>query len=52
MRGMELSDALSLAADFVVRCIDATSTAEDARWYGAKFESQIPWLCGQLTERR
>ena len=52
MRGMELSDALSLPADFVVRCIDATSTAEDARWYGAEFESQIPWLCGQLTERR
>lgn len=48
MRGMELDEALTLAADYVVRCIDATAAAKDSRWYGAEFESQIPWLCGQL----
>ena len=51
MRGLSLGEALSLAADFVVACIEATATAENARWYGAEFESQIPKLCGMLEER-
>ncbi len=51
MRGLSLGDALSLAADFVVACIDATATAENARWYGAEFESQIPKLCSMLEKR-
>lgn len=51
MRGMPLGDALSLAADFVVACIDTTAASEDARWYGAEFESTIPWLCEELKRR-
>lgn len=50
MRGLSLGSALSLAADFVVTCIDATSTAENARWYAVEFESQIPKLCAMLEE--
>lgn len=51
MRGMRLKDALALAADYVVRCIEATAASDSARWYGAEFESQIPWLCRELEER-
>lgn len=49
MRGLRLGDALSLAADFVVGCIEATAASHNARWYGAEFESQIPALIGMLN---
>ena len=48
MRGLSLGDALSLAADFVVSCIEATTATQS--WYGVEFESQIPVLC-QMLER-
>ncbi len=51
MRGLSLEDALSLAADFVVECIEATASSESARWYGVEFESQIPKLCDMLERR-
>ncbi len=51
MRGMSLDDSLSIAADFVVECIEATVSSKSARWYGVEFESQIPKLCGMLAER-
>lgn len=51
MRGLDLGDALSLAADFVVACIEATAASKNARWYGVEFESQIPVLCRMLEER-
>ena len=51
MRGLDLGDALSLAADYVVACIKATAVSEEGRWYGARFESVIPKLCAMLQER-
>lgn len=51
MRGLSLGDALTLAADFVVACIDATAQSTNARWYGVEFESQIPLLCEMLSKR-
>ena len=51
MRGMDLGDALALAADFVVICIEATAASKSSRWYGVEFESQIPKLCRMLEER-
>ena len=48
---MRLKDAVALAADYVVRCIEATVASASARWYGTEFESQIPWLCRELEER-
>lgn len=51
MRGMSLDDSLSIAADFVVECIEATASSKSARWYGVEFESQISKLCGMLAER-
>ncbi len=51
MRGLELGDALALAADFVVVCIEATASSTEPRWYGVEFESQIPELCRMLEER-
>ena len=51
MRGLPLGDALALAADFVVVCIEATAVSDSARWYGVEFESQIPKLCQMLADR-
>lgn len=51
MRGLTLGDALSLAADFVVDCIEATAKSENASWYGVEFERRIPQLCRMLEER-
>ncbi len=51
MRGLDLGDALALAADFVVTCIEATAVSDSARWYGVEFESQIPALCAMLSQR-
>lgn len=51
MRGLDLGDALALAADFVVACIEATAVSETKRWYAVDFESQIPQLCTMLKER-
>lgn len=51
MRGLNLGDALALAADFVVTCIEATAVSETQRWYAVDFESQIPQLCSMLKER-
>lgn len=51
MRGMDLGDALALAADFVVICIEANAASKSARWYGVEFESQIPKLCEMVEER-
>lgn len=50
MRGLSLADSVSLAANFVVNCIEATAADGDARWYGVSFESQIPELCGMLQD--
>lgn len=51
MRGLSLGDSVSLAADFVVNCIEATAKDENSRWYGVSFESQIPELCGMLQRK-
>lgn len=51
MRGLSLENALSLAADFVVSCIEATAASSEARWYGVEFESQIPKLCTMLNQK-
>lgn len=51
MRGLTLGDSLALAADFVVACIEATATSDNARWYGVEFESQIPVLCEMLKKK-
>lgn len=51
MRGLNLEDALTLAADFVVLCIETTNNSPHSRWYGVEFESCIPSLCTMLKER-
>lgn len=51
MRGLSLADSVSLAADFVVKCIEATSSDGNSRWYGVSFESQIYDLCTMLQEK-
>lgn len=50
MRGLSLGDSLKLAADFVVACIEGTIASEDARTYAVDFQTQIPYLCGELAK--
>lgn len=51
MRSLDLGCSLTLAADFVVACIEATSLSQPPRWYAVEFETQIPLLCKMLAER-
>lgn len=50
MRGRDAFDAAKIAADFVVRCIEATEN-DEAHWYGVRFEKAIPWLVSVLEEK-
>ena len=44
MRGLGLREAGVIAADFVSRCIEYTSSQPDAPWYGVEFEALLPEL--------
>ena len=48
MRGMDIRDALKLAADYVVECIKVTMPDKDRHWYGVEFEKTIPYLVARL----
>ncbi|MBR4720786.1 MAG: pyridoxamine kinase [Clostridia bacterium] len=48
MRGMDIKDALKLAADYVVECIKVTMPDRDKHWYGVEFEKTIPYLVERL----
>lgn len=48
MRGMTLSDALKLAADYTVECIKVTIPDKEKHWYGVKFEEAMPFLIDRI----
>ncbi len=48
MRGLSLLDALTLAADFTVDCIEATMKNPDHVNYAVEFEPQIPSLIDRM----
>lgn len=48
MRGMDIKDALKLAADYVVECIRVTMPDKEKHWYGVEFEKTIPYLVKRL----
>ena len=50
MRGLDLTQALTLAADFTFTCIQQTVSDPDARWYGVSFEQAIPYLVHRLEK--
>jgi len=47
INGKDAYTAAKIAADFTVRCIEATIN-DESHWYGVKFERQIPELIKQL----
>ena len=51
VRGLDLDKACRLAADFVVESIRATLSHKDYNWYGVDFESAIPFLLNQLSQK-
>lgn len=50
MRGHDAVFAARLAADYTVRCIEAT-VGDKEHWYGVKFEKELPWLIHALSEK-
>lgn len=48
VRGKGLPDALRLAADFTLACIQATQRDPNAPWYGVEFEKALHLLPGLL----
>ena len=48
MNGLDLGQALTLAADYTRRTIDVTTHTPDSNWYGVEFERAIPDLLEQL----
>lgn len=48
MNGMSLPEALSVAADYTVRCIELTMKDPDGRWYGVNFEEAVPYLIRRI----
>jgi len=49
MRGNSLYDAVRIAADYTVRCIEKTID-DETHWYGTKFELALPYLVNTLGE--
>ena len=50
MRGKPLEEALRLAVDFTLLCIQVTCRDESAPWYGVEFEKALRYL-PELLER-
>lgn len=47
MQDLSLTEAMKIASDFTLRCIQNTYE-NPAHWYGVKFETALPWLMGKL----
>lgn len=47
MQEKPLEEAVKIAADFTLRCIQNTYE-NPAHWYGVKFETALPWLVNRL----
>ena len=50
--GMPFSAAAAAAADFTADCIERTLCAPDRRWYGIRFEPELPRLAERLSAVR
>lgn len=48
MRGLTTEEALSLAVDFTLECMEKTLQDENPRFYGVNFEEAIPMLVNRL----
>lgn len=48
MRGKDLEEALAIAADYTVACIEETISHPDHNWYGVDFEAKIAYLLERL----
>ncbi len=50
VRGMTLREAVSLAVDFTLKCIQATERDPAAGWYGVEFEKALPDLVRRMEQ--
>lgn len=46
--GMPVQDAITVAADYVLKTIRVTAANPDARWYGVDFEKTLPYLMSRI----
>lgn len=49
LRGLDMQEATTLAADVTCKCIEATRIAGEG-WYGVRFEAALPYLIRRLEE--
>lgn len=49
MQGKSKLEAVRIAADYTVRCIEKTID-DDSHWYGVKFEAAMPYLIEKVYE--
>lgn len=49
VKGKSAFESAKIAADYTVRCIKATAEEEN-HWYGAKFETELPYLIKALND--
>ena len=52
MRGLDLSQALSVAVDFVVECVKVTLPNREECWYSVQFEKAIPRLLELIGKKK
>lgn len=50
MRGKTSYESAVIAADYVVRCIEATQ-GDQSHWYGVKFEMELGYLINMIEEK-
>ncbi len=50
LNGLEIPEALALAADYTVECIRLTIEEENHSWYGVNFEQAIPMLIKRIKK--
>ena len=47
-KGFDFYEALKIAVDYTVKCIDITIANEKHDWYGVEFENAIPYLIERI----
>ena len=51
MRGMSIPDALSVAVDFTLECMEKTEADPEHRFYGVNFESALPYYIEKIESK-
>ena len=48
--GLDFNNAIKLATDYTVECINLTIKSPNHRWYGVEFEKALPYLIKRISK--